>query len=377
MKNSSLFALLLCALGLFFALPQNAEIAIAAEKTENAKGYCVIEKSTGRVLAEENKDKRLPMASTTKIITAILAIENTEDLDKLHEIPAESVGIEGSSIYLKKGEHLSIRELLYGLMLRSGNDAAVALAVLTFGSVEGYQKAANDFVAKLGLVNTHIVTPNGLHDDNHYTSAHDLAIISAYALSNETFREIVCTQKTTISNELGKGKRVLKNKNKMLSSFDGATGVKTGYTKKAGRCLVSSAKRDGMELICVVLGCPDWFNESTRLLENAFSNYSMVKLVPEHFHVGTINVKNGDRETVNLVARQGFCYPLSSKELSNVHIETKLKENVEAPVGRGKELGQILVYNENNLIFSENVYSIEEVESTKFGDVFKKIWSKF
>ena len=167
----------------------------------SAEAYCVLESSTSRILAAKNEDKRLPMASTTKIVTAILVIENLDDLDEIVEIPREATGIEGSSLYLRQGEHLSAYELLLGLMLRSGNDAAMALALHTFGSLEAYQKAANEFVLSLGCENTNIVTPNGLHDDNHYTSAKDLAKISAYAMKNDAFREIVAKTRTTISNE--------------------------------------------------------------------------------------------------------------------------------------------------------------------------------
>ena len=328
-------------------------IAFAMPKEQKfAKGYCVVEALSGRVLSGEDINNRLPMASTTKIITAILVIENN-DIDKVISVPKEAVGIEGSSLYLKEGEHLSIRELLLGLMLRSGNDAAVALAVDTFGSIDAYRKAANAFIERLGLNNTHIVTPNGLHDDEHYTSAYDLAIISSYALKNPIFREIVSTTKATISNEKSKeGKRFLKNKNKLLTSFEGATGVKTGYTKKAGRCLVSSAKRDGMELVCVVLDCPDWFRDSSRLLDEAFEKYKMVEVLPAHYHVGKISCCDGDKADINLVAKNGFSYPLSSVEKLDVRIDTKISDEVSAPICVGDELGQIDVYFKNDLIFS-------------------------
>ena len=375
-KTSIVF---LCVLVLFLSHGFTRQyVAVAKEDQHDfASAYCVVETKSGRVLQEGNKDKRLPMASTTKILTAILVIENTQNLDELVEIPAEAVGIEGSSIYLKKGEHLSVRELLLGLMIKSGNDAAVALAVHSFGSLENYQKAANKFVENLGLKNTNIVTPNGLHDDKHFTSAFDLAVISTYAMKNNIFREIVGTQKTTISNEFGKGRRVIKNKNKMLADYNGATGIKTGFTKKAGRCLVSSAERNGMELVCVVLNCQNWFKESERLLNESFATYKLVELVPEHFHVGSAKVLDGNKKTVNLVATKGFCYPLDSRELSNIQIETKIKDNIVAPISRGDVLGEILVYNKNNLIFSEKVYSIEEVESTKIKDIIKKIWLNF
>jgi len=376
MKKLS-FCLLLGMLFVFAFGAPKANFALAKNKEQEfAKGYCVIETTSGRVLAEGNKDLRLPMASTTKIITAILAIENN-DINKVIEIPAEAVGIEGSSIYLKQGEHLSINELLLGLILRSGNDAAVALAIDTFGSVENYQKAANEFVSSLGLTNTNIVTPNGLHDDNHYTSAYDLAVITAYALKNPVFREIVGAKSAKISNEFGKGPRLLKNKNKMLTDYEGATGVKTGFTKKAGRCLVSSAKRGDMELVCVVLSCPDWFNESAGLLDEAFNNYKLEQVLPEHYHVGKVPCKNSDKEEINLVAYRGFCYPLSAKEKAAIHVQTDIKKNIEAPVLTSDIFGKISIYLENNLLFEENIYSIEEAKSNKIGDIFGGLWQDF
>ena len=246
----------------------------ASENDKNitsAKSMITIESNTNRILYSKNEKERLPMASTTKIITAIVAIENCKNLDKKHKIPENSVGIEGSSIYLRKNEHLSIRELLYGLMLRSGNDSAVAIAIIISGSVENFVKLMNEFCLNLGLKDTHIVTVNGLHDDNHYTTAYDLALITSYALKNKTFSKIVATKSTNIADENSKsGVRYLKNKNKLLKLVDGADGVKTGYTRKAGRCFVGSATRNKMKVICVVLDCVPMFEDSAILIEKAF-----------------------------------------------------------------------------------------------------------
>jgi len=187
------------------------------------------------------------MASTTKIVTALTVIRNT-DLDEVVEIPKAACGIEGSSIYLREGEHLTVRELLYGLMLRSGNDCAVALALHTSGSVEAFAELMNTTAVELGCENSNFVNPHGLHDDRHYTTALDLAAVTCEALHNETFREIVSTKAVRISNEGYEYDRVLVNKNKLLSNVDGADGVKTGYTKKAGRCFVGSATKNGMQV---------------------------------------------------------------------------------------------------------------------------------
>ncbi len=189
----------------------------------------VLEASTMRVLVEHNKDVRLEMASTTKIMTALVVIEN-EDLDKEFTIPDEAVGVEGSSIYLKSKEIWTIRDLLYGLMLRSGNDAATALAIATGGSVENFVKMMNDRVEQLGLTNTHFENPHGLHSDEHYTSAYDLAVISAIAMQNPTFKEVSGCKMYTVQANSSHPTYYFANKNKMLSIYDGANGIKTGYT---------------------------------------------------------------------------------------------------------------------------------------------------
>ncbi len=334
----------------FFSVKQSV-FAVKKELT-SAEGMVTIEQSTGRVLYEKDKDKRLPMASTTKILTAIVAIENTKDLDEKHEIPKEAVGVEGSSIYLKAGEHLTIRELLYGLMLRSGNDSAVAIAILVAGSVDEFVNLMNEFCEKLELENTHIVTVNGLHDANHYSSASDLARVTSYALKNETFAEIVGTKETKISNEFDKKNRCrfLKNKNKLLKTLDGATGVKTGYTTKAGRCFVGSATRNNMTVICVVLNCRPMFEETKQLIEMAFNEYKLIKL----FKKGELtsfypNDKKVQKISINI--ENDIYYPLNTEELLKINAklvsDSKYYEN------------SVLEFRiENNLIFSEKLYTI-------------------
>lgn len=340
----------------------------------SAKGMVVCEQTTGRVLYGKDADKKLPMASLTKIITAIVTIENNDDLDRLIEIPKEATKIEGSSIYLKEGEHLSIKDLLYGLMLRSGNDSAVALAIATSGSVEEFMKMANDFCEKLGATNTHLVTPNGLHDDNHYTTARDLGLITCYALSNPTFAEIVSTVKTTIPNELSsKGDRILKNKNKLLVQMEGATGVKTGYTKKAGRCFVGSAKRGDMQVVCVLLDCVPMFEDCYALLEKAFSEYEMVDLLEAYTHHNSIAVTNANEESVNIYSRNSFVYPLTASEKTNIHITKELPNSIKAPVEKNQEIGKLEITLGNDLIFSEKIYTMDSVEANDFKSKLDKV----
>lgn len=350
----------------------------AKNELTSAKAVCVIERNSGRVLYSKNEYERLPMASLTKIITAIVAIENNADLDRVIEIPKEATGIEGSTIYLKAGEHLSIRDLLFGLMLRSGNDAAVALAIATSGSVDAFMTLANDFVARLGLVNTHLVTPNGLHDDNHFTSALDLARVTAYALENPTFAEIVKTQKTVIPNEFKANEnRLLKNKNKLLAQFEYADGVKTGYTKKAGRCFVGSATRNGMQLVCVLLDCKPMFEECAKLLERGFEEFELVDLLSAYDVCGKIKVTNADETEVGIFTRSEFVYPLTAQEKSNVHITRNLPESVAAPIKKNQEVGQLEINLGNDLIFCEKIYTINSVESNDLKSKIEKILQGF
>lgn len=388
-KNLKTNALLLLALvlGAVMALLGLAQfsvtnIARATQEAENeltsARAMCVIERNSGRVLYSKNEHARLPMASLTKIITAIVAIENNADLDRVIEIPKEATGIEGSTIYLKAGEHLSIRDLLFGLMLRSGNDAAVALSIATSGSVDAFMTLTNEFVARLGLVNTHLVTPNGLHDDNHFTSALDLARVTAYALNNPTFAEIVKTQKTIIPNEFKANEnRLLKNKNKLLAQLADADGVKTGYTKKAGRCFVGSATRNGMQLVCVLLDCKPMFEDCAKLLERGFDEFELVDLLSAYDACGKIKVTKADENEVGIFTRSEFVYPLTAQEKSNVHITRNLPESVAAPIKKNQEVGQLEINLGNDLIFCEKIYTINSVESNDLKSKIEKILQGF
>lgn len=244
----------------------------ATEFYSNAQSAIVIQQGSDRVFYQKNVDLQLPIASTTKILTAITVIENTDNLEKVVKVPDSAVGVEGSSIYLQKGEKLRIIDLLYGLMLQSGNDCAESLAIITSGSIEQFAVLMNDMAVKTGAINSSFKNPHGLPNDEHYSTAYDLAMISNYAMNNDTFRKIVsCTTYNDCTYHGRDYNRIIKNKNKTLWELEGGDGIKTGYTKKAGRCLVSSATRYDETVICVVLNCPDMFNESYTLINSAFS----------------------------------------------------------------------------------------------------------
>ncbi|HWR19998.1 MAG TPA: D-alanyl-D-alanine carboxypeptidase family protein, partial [Clostridia bacterium] len=245
---------ILCAICALMLLPWFPASAFADEPKTGAVSAILLEAGTGKVLYEKNAYIKLPMASTTKVMTAILALECCALSDTV-TVTEDAYGTEGSSIYLELEEKMSVEDLLYGLMLNSGNDAAVALAVHIGGSLEGFANLMNAKAREIGANNTNFVTPHGLPNGDHYTTAYDLALISAYALKNEDFCTIVGT--TYHRTTTGNFQRTFKNKNKLLWQYEGGNGIKTGYTKAAGKCLSFAAQREGMQLIGVVLNCPD------------------------------------------------------------------------------------------------------------------------
>lgn len=329
----------------------------------SAKGMILVEKTTGRVLAEKNADEQLSIASTTKIVTALTVLENCSDIKKVVTIDKKCVGIEGTSIYLREGEKLSVEDLLYGLMLRSGNDAAVALAYAVGGSVEKFCQMMNDTAKKCGATGCNFTNPHGLEQEGHHCSARDLANITRFAMQNQEFAKIVGAKQYRISASDDTTGRVLQNKNKMLSLFDGANGVKTGFTKKAGRCLVSSGTRDGMTLICVVLCCGPMWEESAALLEYGFKNYKMKELLQPYFVCGNIEVQNSDDKFVEVFSMKGFSYPMTEEEYQKVRVEFDYPSIIQAPVPKEKIVGKVVIKLDNDLLFEENIYTIKEVES--------------
>ena len=311
-----------------------------------AQAACVMEQNSRRVLYEQSGDLRLPMASTTKIATAITVLEACKDITQKLVIPQEAEGIEGSSVYLKAGDEYSVEDLLYGLMLRSGNDCATALALHVEGSVEDFAAQMNKTAQKAGALATNFVNPHGLPAKNHYTTARDLSQITCYAMQNPVFCKIVSTQ---YYEPCG-----WRNKNKLLTCYEGAIGVKTGYTKEAGRCLVSAAKRGNMTLICTVLNCADMYECSERLLEDAFSAYEYVKLIDKN---KIIEIMDGKEKIKGRVA-DDFCYPLLKEEKELIRTELSLNDSTIKKDEKGEILGQIKIRIAKHLLFSTNLYKL-------------------
>lgn len=339
-------------------------IIVSAREDTSARAAVIMDVSSGRVLYSKNMDEKLSMASTTKIMTTLVAIESGR-LEEKVTVSRNASHTEGSSIYLREGERQTVYDLLYAIMLRSGNDAAVAVAEHIGGSIEGFAELMNRKAQEIGANNTHFANPHGLDAEGHYTTAYDLALITAYALRNPIFAEIVSSKKKAIEGPPNENwYRVMINKNKMLWQFDGGDGVKTGYTKKAGRCLVSSATRNGMQLVSVVLNCGPMWNDSTALLEYGFKNYSKEKIVDKNNVIQVVEVKNGKEKFVAVKPKEDFSIALSTGEKENLKLSAKGSGIAQAPLNKGDDAGKLEVYLDNQLLGTVGLEYSESVESS-------------
>jgi D-alanyl-D-alanine carboxypeptidase len=295
--------------------------------------------NTVRTLWEQNADKRRGPASTTKIMTALVAAEQLP-LSTEVTIPKEAVGIEGSSVYLTEGEIFTLEELLCCTLLESANDAAVAVAIAVSGSIENFAVLMNEKCAELDLKDTHFTNPHGLDHEEHYTTARELGIIAAAALENDALRKIFSTYKMTVAAPDG-GVRLLINHNRLLKSIDGCIGVKTGYTKSNGRCLVSAAERDGLRLIAVTLDDGNDWHDHTLMLEAGFEAYERVDLSSFTDSLPQIGVVNGEQSRVRTVLAEKVLVTIPK---SGVKIECKTEAiaPLPAPISRGQEAGEII-----------------------------------
>ena len=339
-------------------LPREAR-AVSAEKAFS------LDAVSGRVLFDKNADSRSLIASTTKIMTALIVCEQCNVLDRMR-IPKEAVGIEGSSMYLREGEVLTVQELLYGLMLSSGNDAAVALAIYCGGTVGGFVELMNDKARLLGLRNTHFENPNGLDSPGHYSTARDLAVLAAYAMENPVFYKTVSAKTVTA------GKRYLRNHNKLLWVVEGADGVKTGYTRAAGRALVSSATRDGRRIIAVTLNDPDDWREHQTLLEEGFARFHVQRVITAGDRIGELEVAGGDGSRVEVLAAEHFVYALAPEE--NPQVALPGPGFVYAPVAEGADAGFAYVLIQGKAVGKFPVVYGRTVELER--EVPESIWEK-
>ncbi len=344
----------------------------------SAGAAVLIEAESGAVILEQNASARLPMASTTKIMTALVALELSSP-DTRITVDAAAVGAEGSSVYLCAGEELTLEQLLYALLLESANDAALAIAIGLCGNVEDFSLRMNEKAASLGLTDTHFVNPHGLDDDAHYTTALELAVITQAALKEPLFATIVSTRRATIPHGENAEGRLLINHNKLLRSYADCIGVKTGYTTRSGRCLVSAASRDGVTLIAVTLNAYSDWQAHADLLDFGFSRYRSVMLADADSYRVTLPVVGGDRDVLTLTNEQRLSVTLPVG-CGNIRTAIEAPRFLYAPTMTGELVGRALFYcdvdgdGQEEIIGELPLISCESVASIKKQNGFFALW---
>lgn len=350
--------------------PGNIIYSLSPDPIVDAGACVLVEINSGRILFQKNADKRMNIASTTKIITAITAMENG-NLDDEVIISERAAYIWGSQINLKPGEKLKLEDLLYGLLLKSGNDAAIAIAELISGDVESFVELMNVMVRKIGAFNTNFANPHGLDAQDHYSTANDMALITRYSLGNKIFSKIVGTKEKVIA-----GGRYLSNTNELLGVLAGVNGVKTGYTSLAGRCLITSAVRDEMTLVAVVLNCATKAKRtisSSRLLEWGFKNFKIVKLVEAGEIINSINVKKGLSDNIRAIAAKNVELPLSNDEIQNIEFSIAMPDILKPPIYKGEYLGKLRFFSGESVMAEVELLSESEVLPKKFINYFQDV----
>ena len=339
----------------------------------SARAAVLYEPDTDTFLFEKNADERLPMASTTKIMTAIVAIENSS-LDEQVAVDDSAIGTEGSSAYLKSGDILTMEELLYALMLSSANDAAVAIACHVSGSIEEFAALMNEKAEELGLVDTHFSNPHGLDDEDHYTTARELAIIAKEALSYDILKEISSTYKKSFITE--ERSRTYVNHNKLLHKYDGAIGLKTGYTKKCGRCLVGAAERDGLCFITVTIDAPSDWNDHALMLDFGYDTLEKVMLADVGEYSYELGVVGGKGEKITVTNTTSLSY-IKDRNKGVIDRHVRLVQFAEAPVTTSDTLGEVIFTLDGREIGRISLHPCECVEKAKSEGLLKKLKSIF
>lgn len=342
-----------------------------------AKSAIVMDARTGKVLyARDAESKRYP-ASTTKMMTLIVALEHG-NLDEMVTTSQNASSTEGSSLWLSPGEQLRLMDMLYGIMLISGNDATVAVAEHISGSVEKFAKLMTEKAHAIGATNTNFTNSSGLPDPNHITTAHDLAKIAAYGYKNPIFSQIVSTQKKIIPWPGKDHDRELYNENKMLWLFDGGNGVKTGYTDAAGRCLVSAAKRNDIQLVAVVLDSDHMWDDSITLLDYGFQQLQPMALFNKGDILKTVKVIDGKSDAVKLITSDNMIVPISSDDKEQFRTIIDAPAKIEAPVVAGQKLGVARILYKDTEIGTVDLIATETVErKTFFGMLWGSVWNFF
>lgn len=367
------------------------DISFASEENSlnlNARSCIVLDRNSKKIIFGKNEYNRVKMASTTKIMTATVIIENC-DLSQTVTVSKKAAGTGGSRLGLKTGDKITIRDLLYGLLLCSGNDAAIALAETAAGSVQNFSNMMNNKAKELGLNNSHFESPHGLDSDNHYTTAYELALLADYALQNSTFRNIVGTKNYTIT--INGYPKNITNTNELLGSLDGVYGVKTGFTNGANRCLVTSCKRGEMDIICVVLGC-DTKNfrtqDSIKLINYTFENFEYLdikNLIDRKFE----NYKNNNTNPfeinkgvsndleIRCFSTEPSIIPIKKDEKNSIKVDFELKKSLEAPINTNLKVGSFRVYSDNRTILEGDILTTNSIDKKKPSYYFSSIFKNF
>ena len=363
--------------------------SFADELSLNSEAAILVEVSTGRIIYEKNSTKKLYPASTSKILTAIIVLENCnlDEMVTIKESALNNIPDGYVTCNLQIGEQLSIKDLLYALMIPSANDAAYVLAEYVAGSVDNFSTMMNDKAREIGCKTSHFVNPNGIHDDSHYSTAYDLYLLANYAMKNETFRNIVATTEYTLpaTEKYPNADRILKTTNELLNEnskkyyYKNAIGIKTGYTSKAGNCLVSEASRDGLEFISVVLnggetnqGLNSRYIDSKKLFEYAYDNFTLTKIIEKGSTVQTIEVENGTKETkfLDLVIDENITVVNNKNiDMNEVIPDITLKEIIEAPILAGDTIGTIK-YKVDDIEYSAKLLAKTSVEKVDYSIYF-------
>lgn len=351
----------------------------------NSRYAVVIDKNNKTVIYGKNENTKTKMASTTKIMTCLVVLENA-NLRDVVETSAKAARTGGSKLKFKKDDKISVNDLLYGLMLRSGNDAAVALAEHVGGNIDGFATLMNKKAVELGLKNTHFETPHGLDSDNHYTTPYELALLTAYALENNIFKTIVGTKSCSIN--INGIPRTIFNTNELLGNLNGVYGVKTGFTNGAGRCLVTAIKRENLDAICVVLGADtkkDRTADSVKLIEYTFKNYESINLsnkINEEFekwksiNEKRIVIKKGIKPStkIKLDEYNIKTYPIKKNSENDIRIEINGNLNINAPVRKNTKIGELKVFYDDKCISEIDILTNENIrEKTVFDYIYEMI----
>ena len=373
----SLLVLLICLLICAFTS------SVASAFTVDAASAVLMDASTGRILYEQNAHEKLAPASTTKILTCLLVLENVEDLSATVTLPADFQNVGESSIYLEPGETHTYESLLYAMMLRSANDAAQALAIGVAGSEEAFADMMNARSAELGLQDSHWTNPHGLDEDGHYSSAYDLAMIAYTAVQIPFFNTLVATTTYTLPWEGYEYDREIYNHNQFLDLYEGADGIKTGYTDEAGSCLVGSATRDSLRLIGVVLKAADTddhdghYTAMSKLMDYGFSSFSAKVLGKKGDVVGSARISGGKANSVDVILGDDVTLAVTTENSYDPQLTYDIPNSLPAPVSADQPIGKATYIDEEGKTVSVDLYPAESVERYTFGTVFKQIWQRF